>query len=63
MSISASASQSSMDAENNKLTQAALAYHRARNTAVFTAVLLAMTKLPGMRERSTVISSVTASAR
>ena len=31
MSISAPASQSSMDAENNKLTQAALAYHRARN--------------------------------
>ena len=31
MSISAPASPSLVDAENNKLTQAALAYHRARN--------------------------------
>ena len=31
MSISAPASESNVDAENNKLTQAALAYHRARN--------------------------------
>ena len=30
---------------------------------LLSAVLLAMTKLPGMRERSSVISSVTASAR